>query len=625
MVALNDDILSANDATWYNPPRRAPVASDAHRSAMAGILARLPRDRSWQIKDPRQVLTWPLWAESLGDVVLVFVYRDPIAVATSLQRRNGFPLALGLLLWEHYNRLALDALDGREAVALSYEDVARDPAANLSHLLAQLKDLGVQCRDILDSGVFDTSLGQSGAVDNAAARELMSQSQVLLAACCEAVVGGEAAPAIPDMDPHARALLADLGNGLAPRNELRDAILLCEERTAERDETLAELRQLDREQKALAAAHEKEQSLHRRLEKQHRALDEEHHQLAAAHRAQVREYEALVKKADYLFNTLTHTYRSLLQFELSSLAGVWRNTARIYKWATLRRGSNSSYDDALADARRYFGEHDLEIPRKPPGKLSLLGDVVRYVFENPAGSARSFSWPRLQRALSVFFRSTPDDLEVWVNSRFPERADAGAFEAPGLDPGLDHLRLKFDQVQEPLVSIIIPVYNEYRITVNCLRALRENTTGISYEVIIADDCSTDLTATIGERISNIRVVRGSENLRFIGNCNRAAEHARGKYLLFLNNDTAVCPDWLPPMLELLETRESVGIVGPRLLFPNGRLQEAGAIMWRDGSAWNFGRMDDPDKPDYSYLKETDYVSGACLMIRAHLWQQLARD
>jgi GT2 family glycosyltransferase len=622
VVALNDDILSANDATWYSPPQHTPVATDVHIAAMAGIVARLPRDRSWQIKDPRQVLTWPLWQERLGDVVLVYVYRNPVAVATSLQRRNGFPLSLGLLLWEHYNRLALAALEGRDAVALSYEDVARDPASNLSHLLAQLKDLGIQCRDTLDPGIFDTSLGQSGTADNAAAHALMSQSQAQLADCCAAVVRGEKVPTITDMDPHARALLTDLGGGLAPRNELREAIVLCEERTVERDESLAELRRLDHDHKALAAAHEQEQSLHRRLEKQHRALDQEHHQLAAAHRAQVREYEALVKKADYLFNTLTHTYRSLLQFELSSLAGVWRNTARIYKWVTLRRGSNSSYDDALADARLYFDEHDLEIPHRPPGKLSLLGDVVRYVFENPAGSARSFSWARLQRALSVFFRSTPDDLAVWVNSRFPERADAAAFETPGLDPTLDHLRLNFDQVHDPLVSIIIPVYNEYRVTVNCLRSLLDNTTGVSYEVIIADDCSTDLTATIAERISNLRVVRGSDNLRFIGNCNRAAEHARGKYLLFLNNDTAVCPDWLPPMLEVLETRESVGIVGPRLLFANGKLQEAGAIMWRDGSAWNFGRMDDPEKPDYCYLKDTDYVSGACLMIRAHLWEQL---
>ena len=626
VVALNDTILSANNATWYSPPRHAPVATDADRTAMASIVARLPRDRSWQIKDPRQVLTWPLWQEALGDVVLVFVYRDPTAVALSLQRRNGFPLSLGLLLWERYNRLALAALEGRDFVALSYENVTRDPATNLSRLLAQLKGLGVQCPDALDPGTFDASLSRSGAVENAAVLALMTQSQAGLAACCEAVVSGLEAPALPEMDPQALALLADLGDGLAPRNELREAIALCEERTTERDRSLAELRQLDVEHKGLARAHKKEQSLHRRLEKQHRALDEEHHQLGTVYKAQVSENEALSSENEALtvkVNTLTHTYQSLLQFELSPLAGIWRNTARVYKWVTLRRGVNSAYDDALASARRYFLEQDLEIPRKPPGKLSLLGDVARYVFENPAGSARSFSWARLQRALSVFFRSTPDDLEVWVNSRFPDRVESGAsIEAAGLDAELEHLSLNFAQVEDPLVSIIIPVYNEYRVTINCLRALLENTAGVSYEVIIADDCSTDLTTSIAERMGNIRVVRGSENLRFIGNCNRAAAHARGKFLLFLNNDTAVCPGWLPPLVEVLQTRASVGIVGPRLLFPNGKLQEAGAIMWRDGSAWNFGRMDDPDKPDYSYLKETDYISGACLMIRAHLWAQL---
>ena len=156
---------------------------------------------------------------------------------------------------------------------------------------------------------------------------------------------------------------------------------------------------------------------------------------------------------------------------------------------------------------------------------------------------------------------------------------------------------------------------------NCLRALLDNTEGAAYEVIVADDCSTDLTSSIDERVANVRVVRGEENLRFLGNCNRAAQAARGKYILFLNNDTAVCSGWLPPLLKVMEDDPGVGIVGPKLLFADGRLQEAGGIIWRDGSGWNFGRSDDPDKPAYNYLKEVDYVSGACLMIRGDLWKQ----
>lgn len=630
VVALDDRILEDSGATWYRPPTGLLEATPAQSEAVSAILQRLPADRSWLIKDPRQLLTWPIWRPSLGDAVLVFVYRDPIAVAASLQRRNGFPLSLGLLLWEHYNRLAIAALQGRDSVCLAYEEVAANPQQTLSSLLISLANFGVHCSGELDPGVFDASLGQSRARDNDLARSLMSQSQHDLERHCLALVRGEEPPPLEEADEADLARMVDLAADLAPlaaaqetKAALDNMTALCEERTLERDESLAQLRKLDAEHKSLASAHDKEKDLHKALEQQHRDLDEEHHALAQAHHAQVAQYEELLEKADYLFATLTHTYRSLLEFELSSLATVWRNTGRLYKLLTLRRGVHSSYDDALADAHEYFDQHEIEKPSRPPGKAALLGDVASYVFTNPAGSARSFSFARLRRALSVFFRSKPEDLEVWINSRFPERqASATEFDSASLDESLDQLEMRFPVDAEPLVSIVIPVYNDYRVTKNCLQSVLEHTADVPYEVILADDCSTDLTATINERVANINVVRGEENLRFLGNCNRAAAHARGKYILFLNNDTAVCANWLTPMVNLVEADESIGIVGPKLLFANGRLQEAGAIMWRDGSAWNFGRMDDPDKPEYNYVKETDYISGACLLIRAGLWQQL---
>ena len=128
-------------------------------------------------------------------------------------------------------------------------------------------------------------------------------------------------------------------------------------------------------------------------------------------------------------------------------------------------------------------------------------------------------------------------------------------------------------------------------------------------------------ANIGEYVTGIRVVRQVENQGFLKNCNLAAEHASGKYLLFLNNDTAVTSNWLEPLVELFD-RASVGVVGPKLLFPNGKLQEAGGIVWQDASGWNFGRADDPRAPQYNYVRETDYVSGAALMIRQSLWSDL---
>ncbi len=172
------------------------------------------------------------------------------------------------------------------------------------------------------------------------------------------------------------------------------------------------------------------------------------------------------------------------------------------------------------------------------------------------------------------------------------------------------------------MSIVIPVYNEYRMTVYCLNSLLENTSDVAYEVIIADDASTDLTNTLLERIEGVPSVRSETNQGFVNNCMAGASRARGEYILFLNNDTAFTRGWLSQLVAALDADQQAGIVGPMLLFGNGRLQEAGGIIWNDASGWNFGRMDDPTMPEYNYLKETDYVSGACLLIRHILWEQL---
>ena len=183
-------------------------------------------------------------------------------------------------------------------------------------------------------------------------------------------------------------------------------------------------------------------------------------------------------------------------------------------------------------------------------------------------------------------------------------------------------RLHVPSAAHPDVSIVIPVYNQFAYTYACLKSIAKNSGDVSYEVIIADDCSTDLTQDIQKAISGIRVVRNKENLRFLLNCNHAAKKAKGKYILFLNNDTQVMQNWLQPLITLIERDEKIGMVGSKLIYPDGRLQEAGGILWKDGSAWNYGHLDDPTKPEYNYVKETDYISGAAIMIRADLWKKL---
>jgi len=170
----------------------------------------------------------------------------------------------------------------------------------------------------------------------------------------------------------------------------------------------------------------------------------------------------------------------------------------------------------------------------------------------------------------------------------------------------------------PSVSILVPVFNQWPVTKGCLQALwaslpRECTV----EVIVSDDASTDETAqglaSLARTEPRLKVLRSEKNSGFVTSCNRAAAAATGDILLFLNNDTVPLPGWLEPLLGTFALFPKVGAVGGKLLFPDGRLQEAGGIIFSDASACHFGR-DEPNAvaPLFNHVRQVDYVSGAFL-------------
>jgi GT2 family glycosyltransferase len=187
---------------------------------------------------------------------------------------------------------------------------------------------------------------------------------------------------------------------------------------------------------------------------------------------------------------------------------------------------------------------------------------------------------------------------------------------------LKYGKLDFVKYDNPKVSIIIPVYNQLDFTYKCLKSILDNNKDVTYEIIIADDVSNDGTEFLGNFVKNIEIVRNKENLRFLRNCNNAAKYAKGEYIVFLNNDTLVKEKWLSSMLDLIEKDKTIGMVGSKLVYPGEMLQEAGGIIFQDGSGDNYGKFLDPNMPEFNYVRDVGYISGASIMLSMKLWKEI---
>ena len=568
-VALNEELLNELGGAWDLPPKAdenfTHARLDPLRMKARMLIEGFDSVRVWGWKDPRNSLTLPFWQDLLPGLQTLIVVRNPLEVAYSMRERNGTSYSLGLRLWEIYNRRLIETANQQQRLVTHYDLFIGDAETELRRIA---EFIGLPHAEAHNAAALvkkrrrHTHFTVEHLIDARVAPAVIELYHALIG---EASATGRNKGKIAKSRESRSPDEADLLPGSVSR--LNTFV----------PERIAQIEHLYRELLA---------------------------QAEARHKAQVEELSELLRD------------KSVSLAESEAQGDELQKRLRQQLKATER-------------LCRFLDDTDHAAAQLPSSARWQIANPVAAIKAklSPSQSRSLLGYGHLEKIVSAYRKWLTTHPEVTAIDDQIQALISGAVPALGqrlapVEPPEPTCPIEFPVHEQVEISIIIPVFNQLRFTQACLASLQENQGTERFEVIVVDDCSTDGTAEAVALMPGVVYMRNETNSGFIASCNRGAEKARGNYLTFLNNDTLVRDGWLSALVGTFAEEPQAGVVGSKLVYPDGRLQEAGGIIWQDASGWNYGKFDDASKPEYNYLREVDYCSAAALMIPKALFRDV---
>lgn len=237
------------------------------------------------------------------------------------------------------------------------------------------------------------------------------------------------------------------------------------------------------------------------------------------------------------------------------------------------------------------------------GLKSTLNKIYQlYQREGISGLKRGFSWMKAHTVLEDNPVTCVNTLQARLQQRYPQRD-------------------LWYCTNTPEVSIVVLNYNKPALCYQCINSIWLNTSKHKYEIILVDNGSDiDAFASLLPLSVAATLVRIPENCYFGEGNNIGFEQAKGRFVVFLNNDVEVTENWLSPLISYLQQNKKLGAVGPKLIYPDGTLQEAGGRIYADGRCEQIGKGRSASSAEFNVAKQVDYISAAAIALKREVFE-----